>query len=221
MKQTFTLLILGVLCFGGNAIGQCSSSASNYDLIVASTIVRSGSSAGYTQGFVCNGGVLIDSATCCTRFVVVDSGGSMIVGPQSYGAVYVLNGGSFNGQNMSNNWQVFAEPNAAVTNHTGTTIACAQITYTASNCIMSIAQNATSVSSVTVTGADLNFTFASAVDDVTITLYDINGRMVRCENVVHSTTHSMRLEGLAGGAYMYRVTQGGEVISSDKIILTE
>ncbi len=219
MKKIFTLILLACLCFGGNAIAQCTSPVSSYDLIVASTIVRSGSNAGYIQGYVCNGGVLIDSATCCTRFVVVDSGGSLIVGPISYGGAYVLNGATFNGQNMSNNWQVFAEPNATVINHSGTTTACAQIAYTASNCIMSVPQNASSVSSVALSGTNLNFAFTSVVSDVTIELFDVTGNVVRSEKVNQSAVHSMNLNGLAGGVYMYRVMQGTEVISTDKVVL--
>lgn len=221
MKQTFTLLLTALLCFGGDAIAQCSSPASSYDLIVASTIVRSGTSAGYMQGYVCNGGVLIDSATCCTRFVVVDSGGSLLVGPMSYGAAYVLNGATFNGQNASNNWQVFAEPNATVINHTGNNIACPQITYTASNCIMSVEQNTSPKPTVALNGHVLNFGFTSVVNDVQIELLDVSGKVVRSEMVNQSSVHSMDVSGIASGVYMYRVMQGAEVVSTDKLVISE
>ena len=219
MKRLYTFLLLAILCFGNDAIAQCSSPASTYDLIVASTIIRSGNSAGYMQGYVCNGGVLIDSATCCTRFVLVDSGGAMIVGPMSYGMAYVLNGGSFDGQGASNNWQVVAEPNATVTNHTGNTVACAQITYTASNCIMSVPQNTSPKPNVSLVETSLLFAFNSVVSDVTIEVFDIGGNVVRSEKVNQTSVHAMNLAGLAGGIYVYRVMQGTEVLSSDKVVL--
>jgi predicted extracellular nuclease len=219
MKKLYFSFILAILCFGGNAIAQCSSPSSSYDLIVASTIVRSGSNAGYMQGYVCNGGVLIDSATCCTRFVLVDSGGTMTVGPLSYGMAYVLNGGTFNGQNSSNNWQVIAEPNATVINHTGNNVPCAQITYTASNCIMSVPVNSSPKPNVSLVDHTLNFAFTSVVNDVSIEVFDVAGNVVRSEKVNQTSVHSMNLAGLAGGIYIYRVMQGTEVLSSDKVVL--
>lgn len=221
MKQIFTLLLFALPCFSNHISAQCNAPTSSYDLIVASTIVRSGGNAGYMQGYICNGGVLIDSASCCTRFVLVDSGGSMIVGPLSYGMAYVLNGGSFNGQNASGNWQVIAEPNATVINHTGNTVACAQITYAASNCIMSVPQNASAQPNVALVETNLVFAFSTAVNDVTIEVSDVTGKVVRSEQVNQTSVHSISLAGLAGGVYAYRVMQRGEMIASDKIILAE
>lgn len=219
MNKLYTLLFVAFFSISTDAISQCTANATSYDLIVASTIIRSGNSAGYTQAYICNGGVLIDSATCCTRFVVVDSGGAMIVGPLSYGAAYVLNGATFNGQNASNNWQVFAEPTATVVNHTGTTLACAQITYTASNCIMSVGQIDSPKPAVSINGSALNFGFTSVMNDVQIELLDINGKIVKSEMMNQSSVHTMDIAGLAGGVYMYRVMRGAEVLSSDKIVM--
>lgn len=223
MKQFSTLLLIGSLCLGGNAIAQsCTSPASSYDLIVvANTTIPPNASPNYMQGYVCNGGVLLDSALCCTRFVNVDSGGTMIVGPNSYGMAYVMNGGTFNGQGASSNWQVYAEPNATVINHTGMNQACPSITFTASSCTMGFAKNESIIPTVALNGNSLNFGFNAVMNNVTIELIDVNGKVVKSEMIYQSSIHTMDVTGLAAGVYMWRVMLGAEVISSDKFVLAE
>ena len=219
MKQTFTLFFIAMLCFGGKAFAQCSSPANNYDLIVVSNITISPQTTSYMQGYVCNGGILLDSAMCCTRIVNIDSGGAMYVGPNSYGMAYVKSGGVFNGANVSNNWQVYSEPGATVINHTGPSQSCAQITFNSTNCIMGFAHNDSPKPNASLIDHRLTFAFASVVNNVTIEVFDVSGNVVRSEQVSQTSVHSMDLSGLAGGVYMYRVSQAGEVISSDKVVL--
>lgn len=220
MKKLYTLFSAAMLCLFTGAYSQnCTSSANNYDLVVvANTTIPPNASPNYMQGYVCNGGVLLDSALCCTRFVNVDSGGTMIVGPNSYGIAYVLNGGTFNGQGSSNNWTVVAEPNATVINHTGNLQPCSTITYNPSSCTMGTPDPSNMKPAVSLNGTLLNFGFHSVVN-VTIELVDVTGKAVRSEQVNRASVHSMNVEGLASGVYMYRVMQNGEVISSDKLIL--
>ena len=219
MKQTFTLVLMALLCFGGNSFAQCTSPGSNYDLIVVSTVNIPVSQTAYMQGYVCNGGVLTDSAQCCTRFLNVDSGGTVIVGPLSYGMAYVKSGGTFNGQGASNNWQVYHEAGATILNHTGMTLVCPLITFTSSNCIMGFAHSYSPKPNVSLIDHTLNFAFNSVVNDGTIEVFDVTGNVVRSEKVNQTSVHSMNLNGLAGGIYMYRVMQGTEVLSSDKVVL--
>lgn len=222
MKQTFTLLLLALLGFGGNAFAQCTSPSSSYDLIVVSNVtIPAQSSSNYMQGYVCNGGVLLDSAYCCTRFVNIDSGGVMMVGPSSYGQAFVKNGGTFNGQNSSSNWAVFYEAGANVINHVGNSQLCPQITFTANNCIMGFTHSDSRKPNVSLIDHTLNFAFTSVVSDVTIEVFDVAGNVVRAERVNQTSVHSMNLNGLAGGIYMYRVMQGTELISSDKLVISE
>jgi hypothetical protein len=219
MKQTFTLFFIGFLCFSANAIAQCTSPSSNYDLIVVSNVTIAPQTTAYMQGYVCNGGVLTDSAYCCTRFLNIDSGGVVMVGPASYGQAFVKNGGTFNGQNSSSNWAVFYEAGANVINHVGNSQQCPQITFTANNCIMGFTPTDSPKPNVSLVETNLMFAFSSAVSDVTVEVFDVAGNVVRSGKVNQTSVHSMNLAGLAGGMYVYRVTQGTEVISSDKIVL--
>lgn len=222
MKKLYTLFLFSMLCFGGNAFAQCTSPSTSYDLIVVSNVtIAPNASPNYMQGYVCNGGVLLDSAFCCTRFVNIDSGGVMMVGPSSYGQAFVKNGGTFDGQNSSSNWAVFYESGANVINHVGNSQLCPQITFTANNCITGFTHSDSPKPNVSLIDHTLNFAFTSAVNDVTIEVFDVAGNVVRSEKVNQSSVHSMNLNGLAGGVYMYRMMQGTEVISSDKLVISE
>jgi len=222
MKQTFTLLLLALLGFGGNVFAQsCTSQATSYDLTVTSlTIIPPvSSSSTYMQGYICPGATLIDSAMCCTRFCNVDSLATMIVGPNSYGMAYVKGGGTFNGQGASANWVVFAEPGASIINHTGTTNQCPAVVFTGGNCTMGFNTAQSMKPDVALKGNQLNFTFNTTMSDVHVELLDVNGKVVKSETMDQSSVHSMDVSGLASGVYMYRMMQGTEVVSSDKIIL--
>lgn len=219
MKKIYTFILLITMGAAGNVFGQCTSSSVNYDLIVASNVtIAAQSNANYMQGYVCNGGVLLDSAYCCTRFVNVDSGGTMMVGPASYGQAFVKSGGTFNGQGSSANWAVFYESGANVINHVGNSQLCPQITFTAGNCATGFHTVESPKPNVGLNGTFLNFAFASSVN-AQIELYDVSGKLVRTENIYNSSICSMNVTDLAGGMYMYRVMQNGEVVSSDKLIL--
>lgn len=219
MKQLSTLILLAVLCAGGAASAQCTSQAVTYDLTVAGNVtIAAQSSSNYMQGYVCNGGVLLDSAYCCTRFVNVDSGGTMMVGPASYGQAFVKSGGTFNGQGSSANWAVFYESGATVINHTGNSQVCPQITFAAGSCITGFHTVESSKPNVALIGTQLNFTFSTSVN-AQIELYDASGKAVRAETISNSSTFAMNVADLANGIYMYRVMQNGEVISSDKLVL--
>jgi hypothetical protein len=143
----------------------------------------------------------------------------MIVGPNSYGMAYVKGGGTFNGQGASNNWQVYAEPGANVINHTGTTIPCTSIAFGGGNCAMGFNTAQSVKPNVSLIGNQLNFIFSATMNDVHIELLDVNGKTVKSETMNQSSVHSMDVSGLASGVYMYRVLQGAEVVSSDKIVL--
>ncbi len=220
-KKISTLILLAAL-YCGNAFAQCTSPATSYDLIVVSNItIPAQSNSNYMQGYVCNGGVLLDSAYCCTRFVNVDSGGVMMVGPSSYGQAFVKNGGTFNGQGSSANWAVFYEAGANVINHVGNSQQCPQITFTNNNCIMGFTENESPKPTVALNGDALNFGFDAVMTDVRIELLDVNGKVVKSEMMNQSSVHSMDVSGLASGVYMYRVMRGAELISSDKLVISE
>lgn len=222
MNKISTLILLAAL-YCGNANAQlCTSSATSYDLIVvATTVIAPTASPSYTQGYVCNGGILMDSAMCCTRFAVVDSGGTMMVGPFAYGIAYILDGGTFNGQGASNNWTVVAEPNATVINHTGNIQQCSTIVYSPTSCTMGISPTETMKPTVALIGHSINFGFSAVMNDVRIELLDVNGKVVKSEMMNQSSVHSMDVSGIASGVYMYRVMLGTELISSDKLVISE
>ncbi len=220
MTKFYTILFVAFFCISTDAMSQnCTSPIQNYDLIVVSTINIPPSQTAYMQGYVCNGGVLTDSATCCTRFLNVDSGGVVIVGPISYGMAYVKSGGTFNGQGASNNWTVYAEAGAIVINHTGNSVQCPQIVFPNTNCIMGFTDQSSAKPKVSLIGRTINFGFSSMMNDVHIELMDVNGKVVKSEMMNQSSVHSMDVSGLASGVYVYRVMQGATLVSSDKVIL--
>ena len=59
------------------------------------------------------------------------------------------------------------------------------------------------------------------MNDVRIEMLDVSGKVVKSEMVNQSSVHSMDIAGLAAGVYLYRVSQGTEVISSDKLVIAE
>lgn len=163
----------------------------------------------------------MDSAMCCTRVCNVDSGATLIAGPNSYGAAYVKSGGTFNGQNVSINWQVFAEAGANVINNSGGNIPCPVITFTGGSCTMGFVTPNTTSPSVSQTATQINFTFSDVLKSGRIELYDASGKLVSSSTVIQSTSQTIDVSELPEGMYLYRVLEGEALIGTNKVMLAK
>jgi hypothetical protein len=221
MKNIFTLSILLVLAFSANVKSQCSSTQ-NYDLIVSGSVVLPPSpTSQYISAYVCTTGTLVDSMSCCTRMIHVEPGGTLIVGPLAYGAVYLKSGATFDAQNSSMSWMVFAEAGAIILNYSGTVNQCVAVTFPSANCITSVG-NAPASSPVSVIQRDgqLQFDFSATVGNLRVELYDMSGRLVSSENATNANRHTISLAGLSGGVYFCRVYGNEAVLYAEKVVVT-
>lgn len=163
----------------------------------------------------------MDSAMCCTRVCNVDSGATLIAGPNSYGAAYVKSGGTFNGQNVSTNWQVFAETGAIVINNPGGNISCPVITFTGGSCALGFVTPNTTTASVSQSANQLNFVFTDVLKSGRIELYDVSGKQVNSSAVTQSSAHTIDVSELPAGMYMYRVMDGETLIGTSKVMIAK
>lgn len=133
MKKTITFF--SILILSGSAIySQCTSGATSYDLTVSSYFSIGTSGPSFNMGIICSGGVLVDSANCCTRMVHVESGGAYVAGPGAYGLVYIKNGGIFDAQGNNNFFDVYYESGAMIYNYSGTMTLCSSVSFPSGGC---------------------------------------------------------------------------------------
>ncbi len=220
MKKIYTLGLIGLLAFLQHGNAQCSSTP-NYDLIVSGSVVLPPSpTSQYISAYVCTTGTLIDSMSCCTRMIHVEPGGTLIVGPLAYGAVYLKSGATFDGQNTSMSWMVFAEAGAIILNYPGTVTQCVAVTFPSANCVTSTG-DAPASSPVSVIQGDgqLQFDFPATVSNLRVELYDMSGRMVSSETATNASRHTVNLAALPAGIYFCRVYDNDAAIYSDKIFV--
>lgn len=218
MKKTVTLFVLAVLAFCAEVQAQCSSSSSNYDLqVIAATTFGPNPTSLYMNGYVCSGGTLTDSMTCCTRLVHVDSGGTLNVGPLSYGMAYLKSGALFNGGGSSQNWMLYAEPGATIIGHTGTTVQCTTVTFVPAGCALGIAPQVHAAPvTMLVTPLQLKLQFAVPAEALTAELVDMNGRVIRSQPVIQTSSATIDLSGFAQGIYFCRVMKGNELLFGER-----
>jgi hypothetical protein len=222
MKQLSTLAVFFCILFSFNANSQCTSGASSYDLVVFNnTTFPPSASQPYTQAYVCWGGVLTDSAQCCTRICHVDSGGTFIAGPVAYGGLYLKNGATFDGQNTSMTWVIFAEPGAIILNYSGNVQQCPTVTFPAALCFMSTPEAYMPAVGVSQNGNQLSFLYADVLAKATVELYDATGKLVQTSTQAQSDRQDVDVSALPAGIYMYRVMDGETLIGTDKVLIVK
>ena len=214
------------LCFFVNTAKSqtgCTSIAVTYDQVFSNYTVFPPTPSGlYTLGYICNGVTVIDSMSCCTRMIHVETGAVFIAGPFSYGTAYVKSGGTFNGQNTAQNWFVYAEAGANVLNYTGTVVSCTAVSFPTANCFMNVhsTEPEEQVKLIQLPG-QIQFSVPSANGNTRIELYDISGKQLINQSAENTSVISMSTESLSGGMYFYRVYQNEELLSTGKIALAK
>lgn len=221
MKQFFTATLLVFLSLGATSQTVCNSIATTYDLTVfGTTVISPTTSSPYTMGYVCGGAVLIDSSYCCTRICHVDTGGTLIAGPLSYGSVYLHSGATFDGQGTAQNWFVYAAPGATVVNYSGNVVQCTSVTFPSAMCFMSVPETAQAGVSVLQTPVSLQFRFTKPLSGASVELFDAAGSLVLTSACTASESTELNVSDLPVGIYMYRVTAEDETVSTGKIAIT-
>ncbi|MDQ3111565.1 MAG: T9SS type A sorting domain-containing protein [Bacteroidota bacterium] len=221
MKKIFTLILLstGIIT---DASSQCNSTGT-YDLVVFNQTTFSPSpTSQYISAFVCGGATLIDSMSCCTRLVHVQPGATFVAGPQAYGAIYLKSGATFNGQNTSMSWTVFAEAGATIINYSGMVNSCNAVTFSSANCFMS-APGIQQPAAVTVFKEphQLIFNFPVIAADIRVELYDMNGRLVINEAGGNTNQHITNIDALPAGMYFCRVLSEGAQLYAEKVVIVK
>lgn len=225
MKKNLILLLICLCFFAKLSKSQsgCASLATTYDMVFSNNTVLPPSPSGqYMFGYICTGTTVTDSMNCCTRFMHVVSGGTLIAGPLSYGTAYLKAGATFDGQNTAQNWFVYAEAGANVLNYSGNVITCTAVTFPAGNCFMSVGNTETEKSVTVIQQPNqLQFSFSNPLSPGRIEIYDISGKQLLNQTAENTTMISVNTESFCSGMYFYRVYQNGEFLSSGKISLTK
>lgn len=218
MKKIFTLFVSLFLSVSAY-YAQCTSGATAYDLTVTGNIVLPPSGPSFTTGIVCTGGRLMDSASCCTRMVHVESGGTYEAGPMAYGFVYIKNGGTFDAHGNTMFFGVSYEAGAIILNYTGPMTLCTAVTFPPGACTpTAITENSPSVYTsvypnpcTDVLHLENNFS-----KDASIKIYDITGKMVMESTAI---TNDITVSSLSGGMYTFAITMEGQKVSYGKFAI--
>lgn len=217
MKKAATLLLLSFFLLHNETKSQCTSNQT-YDLVVSGqTVLPPSPTSLYFNGYVCTGATLIDSMSCCTRFVHVEQGGTFIAGPMAYGTIYLKSGATFNGQNTSMTWMIYAETGSTVLNYSGSIISCVGVQFNSANCSVSVNEKEKAVVSVLHQQEELIFSFTELQQAVSIDIYDINGKLVVHEEAGTLLQYRLNLSALNNGLYFYRLYNGDALVKTDKI----
>jgi len=139
--MTKALLIIIGFYFLFTELGkaQCTG-ASFYDLTVTYTTVFHPIGTSFNSAIICPGGLLIDSANCCTRVINILPGAVNEAGGMAFGVVYVMNGGTFNA-NGCTGFFCYYEKGATILNYSGSSSVCASLSFKPSSCSLGIIEN--------------------------------------------------------------------------------
>jgi hypothetical protein len=224
MKKIFTCFLSALVAV--SAVAQCTSSASSYDLVVTGNVVLPPTGPQFTFGYVCSGGNLFDSTTCCTRFIHVEAGGTYEAGPAAYGMVYLKSGATFDAHGNSNFFLVDYEAGAIILNYTGPMTLCSTVTFPSANCASAIEEeqsiNATQAFPNPVSGK-LTIRLAEKINGVgeVIIINALGEKVLSTQIDNFSSTVPVDVSALKPALYFYSVVQLGSVISSGKIMVSE
>ena len=139
---------------------------------------------------------------CCTRICHVDTLGTLVVGPMSYGTAYVRSGATFDGQNTAQNWFVYTESGATVLNYSGNVVQCTNVTFPAAMCFMSVPEQYQSTVSAVQNANLLSFSFSSVLTKARVELYDPTGKIVMTSTQAQCNRQDLDVSTLPSGVHM-------------------
>lgn len=218
MKKIVTLLSILILS-GSAAFAQCTSSATTYDLTVSGNTVLGPSGTQFTFALICSGGRLMDSTTCCTRLVHVETGGVYEAGPNAYAFVYVKNGGTFDAHGNNSFFGVSYETGAIILNYTGPMTLCTAVTFPPGSCTSTgIDDDAGQANIIAYPNPcnDVLYINDLVSKEGIITVYDVTGKKV-FEGPIKD--NKINVSHILSGMYSYSIIAEGEHLFHGKFAI--
>ncbi|MBA3972409.1 MAG: T9SS type A sorting domain-containing protein [Bacteroidetes bacterium] len=216
MKKLLTLLSILMLCCS-SAFAQCTSSITFYDLTVSGNTVLGPSGTQFLSALICSGGRLMDSTSCCTRYVHIETGGTYEAGPNAYGYIYIKTGGTFDAHGNNSFFGVSYEAGATILNYTGPMSLCAAVVFPAGSCAstsISDVGDQTNINAYPNPCNDVLYLNKVPAGNPIISVYDIAGRKVM-ETLI--TGNTIDVSPILSGIYSYRISLDGQTVSIGKL----
>lgn len=203
LQIVFMLIFLSDLT---DANGQCTG-MNFYDLTVTGNTILPPAATAYISAVVCDGGVLIDSASCCTRVTHILNGGIYEIGGLAYGSVFVQSGGTFNANNTSMFFGVTYEAGANILNYSGPLTLCSSISFLPSACVTGL--NSISSGKFISVFYDHQGQFLKLngiQNNSFIQVFDMTGRLILEPKLLDRDGSNEIYASLFPGLYSYRIT---------------
>lgn len=220
MKKILSILLSIGILYSITVNGQCTGQ-STYDLTVSGTTVLHPTSSSFTSAIVCPGGVLIDSANCCTRWVHVLAGGTYTIGGSAYGMAYVKSGGTFDAHNSTLFFGVYYETGATILNYTGPITLCPSLTFTASSCTTGINEPSNNIISVSYNQVNKLLNIEGTINNSTINIFDCNGKRIIEHVLLSSNANQFDVSMLNSGVYLYTIIDDKGYGSNGKFAIVD
>ncbi|CAN5371836.1 hypothetical protein BH11BAC1_BH11BAC1_09280 [soil metagenome] len=217
MKKVLPLIIGIYLVFIGLVKAQCTGSTF-YDLTVTDTTVFHPIGNSFNSAIICSGGVLIDSANCCTRVIHILPGGDYEAGGLAYGIVYVMNGGTFNAHGCTGFFGCYYETGATILNYPGPLSLCPSISFTASSCITGIIESKESVLKVYPNPANDILHFENVNAHSIIAVYNFMGQLV-LKSEIKSNVDALTISSLNNGLFSYSIYENNKLLGFGKFAI--
>lgn len=225
MKKIYLLICFLLLGESTSIVAQCTSFPSTYDIIVADSVVIPPSGPSFTWSYICGGGVLMDSAMCCTRLIHVEAGGTYEAGPSAYGFVYLKSGATFDAHGNNSFANVAYEAGATILNYTGAMSLCSSVTFPNAGCSIptSIAENPMNYTvqiypNPFTNSAILQFNNPKKESCILI-LYDLHGRIVRTISNITTDKVEIERQNLPSGFYFVQLSTNKQTIANGKLTM--
>lgn len=216
MKNRFIIIAIVFLSGPEFLLAQCTGN-NFYDLTVTGNTVLHPTTTGFISAVVCSGGLLIDSANCCTRVTHILAGGTYEIGGFAYGSVYVQNGGTFNANNSTIFFGVTYEAGANILNYNGPQYLCPSILFSPSSCLTGL-NEANSTGSVSVfydpIANTVNLKNININDQVAV--YDMTGKKVLDKNSAQEKSIQMDASAIPAGIYGFCISNNAMQLNRGK-----
>lgn len=223
MKKIVAVSCFLALIIAGSVAAQCTSSPSIYNLIVTGNVSLAANGSQFLFGYVCTGGTLVDSTSCCTRYIHVESGGTYEAGPAAYGMVYLKSGATFDAHGNNNFFAVAYEAGAIILNYAGPQNLCTAIAFPTANCVTGINDNNTeaiiNVYPNPSTGL-ITIDVPAGFENEWITICDITGKQIlKPFQMKHRFQNTLDLSSLMSGIYYYSISGKKGFITQGKLMV--
>ena len=221
MKKNITLIVICLLFVLASGKAQCTGQTT-YDLTVSGTTIQHPATNSFLSAVVCSGGVLIDSSTCCTRFVHVLSGGTYQMGGSAYAFVMLQNGATFIGSPTANVFGLSYETGANIINYSGPMTICPSITFSPSSCSSVLVENNSEpVITAFYESLQQSLLVSGINSRASLQIFDITGKLMMKETVNENQENRFDLSMLNSGVYTYLIQFDSKESTHGKFIIAK